>query len=76
LDIDYPSAATLGKLSAASQKVQDVMNSGWKYLAAAENPYRWIWADKKFANVIEGKLNILAQQGVPLTWESVNARQL
>ena len=73
LDIDYPSAATLGKLSSASQKVQDTMNNAWKYLASAENPYRWIWADKKFAAVIEKKINILAEQGVPLTDESVNA---
>ena len=72
-DIDYPSAATLGKVSAASQQVQESMNHAWKYLASAENPYRWIWADKKFANVIEKKLNILHEQGVPLTSESVNA---
>ena len=73
LDIDYPSAATLGKLNVASEKIQDVMNNAWKYLASAENPYRWVYADKKFASVIENKLNILAQQGAPLTSESVNA---
>ena len=73
LDIDYGSAATLGKLNALGQNVTDIMNQGWKKLTAAENPYRWIWADKKFANVIENKLNLLHEQSVPITAESVNA---
>jgi hypothetical protein len=73
LDIDYGSAATLGKMQALGQSVTDSMNHAWKYLASAENPYRWIWADKKFGTVIEKKLNLLNQQGVPLTAESVNA---
>ena len=73
LDINYASAATLKKLDVASQQIQEVMNNAWKHLASAENPYRWIWADKKFANVIESKLNLLHAQGVPLTSESVNA---
>ena len=73
LDINYASAATLGKVQVGAQKIQDVMNNAWKYLASAENPYRWLYADKKFANVIENKLNILHSQGVPLTSESVNA---
>ena len=73
LDIDYGSAATLDKLNVLGQNVTNIMNQGWKKLAAAENPYRWIWADKKFGAVIEKKLNILHEQGVPITAESVNA---
>lgn len=73
LDINYASAATLGKVQVGAEKIQDAMNHAWKYLASAENPYRWIWADKKFATVIEKKLNILHSQGVPLTADSVNA---
>ena len=73
LDIDYGTAATLGKTQVAMERAQDLMNAGWKKLASAENPYRWLWADKKFAQVIENKINILHQQGVPITAESINA---
>jgi len=73
LDIDYGTAATLGKTQIAMERAQDLMNAGWKKLASAENPYRWLWADKKFAQVIENKINILHEQGVPITTESINA---
>lgn len=73
LDIDYGTAATLGKAGVAWEKAQDLMNAGWKKLASAENPYRWLWADKKFNQVIESKMNLLHEQGVPITTEQVNA---
>jgi len=72
-DIDYGSAASLGKPAVFAQNVKAAFDSSFRYLMAAENPYRWLWADKKFGQVIEQKLNVLHEQGVPITAEQANA---
>ena len=72
-DIDYGSAATMGRLGIFTNNAQDLMNAGWKKMASAENPFRWLWADKRFTQVIEKKLNLLHEQGVSITAEQANA---
>lgn len=72
-DVDYGSAATLGKWSLFSNDVLKTMNKFYGGLMRAENPYRWAWADKKFQQIIGDKLALLDQQGVPVTAEQANA---
>ena len=72
-DVDYGSSATLGKASLFGNQVLKTMNAAYGGLMRAENPFRWVWADKQFANTVEQKLNLLHEQGVELTSEQVNA---
>ena len=72
-DVDYGSSATLGKLTLIGNQALKTMNAGFSGLMRAENPFRWVWADKQFATNVENKLKLLSEQGVELTAEQVNA---
>jgi predicted nucleic acid-binding Zn-ribbon protein len=75
-DVDYSgpgSAATAGNIKAVNDSVNQVLGAAWKKMAAAENPIRWIWADKRSVQIIENKLNLLAKQGVVIDDAAVNA---
>ena len=72
-EIDYGSAATLGKANLLGNSMLQVANKAFSGMLAAENPYRWLWAEKSFADTVERKLNLLAEQKVPITAEQVNA---
>ena len=72
-DINYGSAATLGKWNLFSNEVLKTMNKFYGGLMRAENPYRWAWADKKFQQIVGYKLDLLNQQNIPITAEQVNA---
>lgn len=45
----------------------------FKALAAPENPIRWGFADKVFLDTMAKKANVLAEQGVEMTVERMNA---
>lgn len=72
-DVDYGSSATLGKFQLYGNQVLKTMNAAYGGLMRAENPFRWVWADKQFGTTVENKLNLLHSQGVELTAEQVNA---
>lgn len=72
-EIDYGSASTPGGLKKANEIVTSLTNGAWKKLAAAENPFRWVWAEKQWAQTVEDKLTILHNQGYKVTDQTVNA---
>ena len=75
-DVDYSgpgSAASAGTIKALNDSVNQVLSAGWQKMAAAENPIRWVWADKRFPQIVEDKLNLLAKQGVVIDDAAVNA---
>ena len=72
-DIDYGAAASLNKIQLAGQSSMALANAAWKKMAGAENPFRWLYGDKRFQQIQQAKLQRLADQGVEITDAQVNA---
>jgi hypothetical protein len=60
-------------LGAFETAVNKGMSKVWRFLTSPENPIRWNYADNVFADIVASKANRLAEQGVPITAESINA---
>lgn len=76
IDFDYHLASeVLGKRGVSS--FEDAANRGmakvWSALTRPENPIRWLFAEKQFADIIAKKANNLIEQGIPVTAERLNA---
>lgn len=76
IDFDYDmvsetvGAKGLGAVEAAADRA---MGSIWSKLTSPENPVRWSFADKVFRDIVARKAQVLADQGVELTVERMNA---
>ena len=66
-DIDYGHAVTMGELGPTSKGMSDNLNSFWHALTSVENPFRYQFAEKRFKQIWENKLNQLSEAGVPIT---------
>jgi hypothetical protein len=60
-------------LGAFETAVNKGMSKVWRYLTSPENPIRWNYAENIFADIVASKANRLAEQGVPITVDSMNA---
>ena len=75
-DFDYHLASeVLGKRALAS--FEDAVNRGmakvWGALTRPENPIRWLYAERAFADIVAKKANNLVAQGVEMTAERLNS---
>ena len=76
LDFNYNLAAEvfgIRGLGAFETAVNKGMGKVWRWLTSPENPIRWNYADNIFTDIVASKANRLAQQGVPITVESLQA---
>jgi len=73
LDTNYAEAATGGKLTFGTPRLDKALSAGLEFLMRAENPLRWLWSNQEFMNRVETKANLLAEQGVDITTEQMNA---
>ena len=73
-DYDMVSEAVGAKgLAAVEAQADKAMGAIWSKLTSPENPVRWSFADKVFRDIVAKKAQVLADQGVELTVERMNA---
>lgn len=76
IDFDYDMVSeTVGAkgMAAVEAAADKAMGAVWSKLTSAENPVRWSFADKVFRDIVTRKAEVLANQGVTLTVERLNA---
>lgn len=76
MDFNYDMTAGIlskGGLAAADEALNKAMAVVWRTLTSAENPIRWVFAEKVFADVVARKANSLAQQGIEITPKVLNS---
>ena len=76
LEVDYPTAATstLNKPRQLVENMVDLANAAWKKAASAENPIRWLWAEKRAPQILEQKLNVAFSNATePISDATINA---
>lgn len=76
IDFDYHLASeVMGKRSLASfeDAANRAMGKVWGALTRPENPIRWLYAERAFADIVAKKANNLAAQGIPITAERLNS---
>lgn len=60
-------------LAAIDRRFSDAAGAVWKKLTAPENPIRWAYADSYFINTVARKANVIAQKGINLSIDEINA---
>lgn len=64
-EVDYPRAVLGSKRF--EESINNLLNAGFKKLAAPENAIRWAWAREEFPAIVQRKAQLLADQGVTVT---------